>query len=147
MIRTQTCRPVLGWGIEVLWSRAAFAFLAMALVGAPLSRSTCAAATDPPPGRRTLVESTGEPPRVCASPNCATVIAVKQQDFYEPPPQFGPYRIVPQSRFQVQKRKEVWVVEVRRQDGTIQSVKLNYPALFRPGDRVVVEGDDIRAPE
>ncbi|HTO44372.1 MAG TPA: hypothetical protein VML56_09860 [Burkholderiales bacterium] len=72
---------------------------------------------------------------------------MKQQDFYESPPQFGPYRIVPQSRFQVQKRKEIWVVEVRRQDGTVQSIKLSYPALFQPGDRVIVDGDEIRAPE
>lgn len=75
------------------------------------------------------------------------MIAVKQLDLYESPPLFGPYQITPQSRFQVQKHREVWVVEVRRQDGTVESVKLNYPALFRPGDQVVVEGDQIRAPE
>jgi len=75
------------------------------------------------------------------------VIAVKQQDMYESPPLFGPYRITPQSRFQVQKTKEVWVVEVRRRDGTVQSVKLNYPALFQVGDWVLVEGDQLWAPE
>ena len=112
-----------------------------------LSRSTWAAEADSTSGRRTLAESTGDPPRTCNSPNCATVIAVKQQDFYESPPLFGPYRITPQSRFQVQKYKEVWVVEVRRRDGTVQAVKLNYPALFQPGDWVIVEGDEIRAPE
>src|SRR5215470_17048356 len=131
----------------LLSPRAVFAFVAAALVAA-LSSSACGADANPTPGRRTLAESTGDvPPRTCTLPNCATVIAVKQQDFYESPPLFGPYRITPQSRFQVQKHKEVWVVEIRRQDGTVQSIKLNYPALFQPGDRVVVEGDQIRAPE
>ena len=133
---------------SLLSSPTVFSLLVIALVGTGLSGSGDAGDADPPSGRRTLAESTaGDAPRACTSPNCATVIAVKQQDLYESPPLFGPYRIVPQSRFQVQKHKEVWVVEVRRQDGTVQSIKLNYPALFQPGDRVVVEGDQIRAPE
>ena len=132
---------------RVHWPRAAFPLLLVALMAAASSCSTCAAGADSTSGRRTLVESSGDPPRTCTSPNCAIVIAVKQQDFYESPPLFGPYRITPQSRFQVQKRKEVWVVQVRRRDGTVESVKLNYPALFQVGDWVIVEGDQVRAPE
>ena len=128
-------------------SPAAFGLLPIAMAVTGLPGSTCAGDPDPTTTRRTLAESTGDPPRTCTVPNCATVIAVKQQDFYESPPLFGPYRVVPQSRFQVQKYREVWVVEVRRRDGTVQSVKLNYPALFRPGDWVILEGDQIRAPE
>jgi hypothetical protein len=132
---------------RVRWSRAAFGLLPLALVAAAVSSPAWAEDANPTPERRTLAESTGDVPRTCTSPNCATVIAVKQADFYESPPLFGPYRITPQSRFQVQKHKEVWVVEVRRQDGTVQAVKLNYPALFQVGDWVLVEGDQIRAPE
>ena len=144
MIQT---RRILRRGIQVIGSLAAWAFLAIALVLTGLLNSTCAAGADPITTRRTLAESAGDPPRACTAPNCAMVIAVKQQDMYESPPLFGPYRITPQSRFQVQKTKEVWVVEVRRRDGTVQSVKLNYPALFQVGDWVLVEGDQLWAPE
>ena len=129
------------------WSCAGFALVAVALAETGSSSLAWAEETSPTPTRRTLAESTGDVPRTCTAPNCATVIAVKQADFYEPPPLFGPYRITPQSTFQVQKHKEVWVVEVRRRDGTVQVVKLNYPALFQVGDWVLVEGDEIRIPE
>jgi len=102
---------------------------------------------NPNTGRKTLVESAGDAPRVCTSPTCATVIAVKHLDLYEPPPLFGSARDpYPPSRFMVQQHKEFWVVEVRRQDGTVRSVRLTYPALFQVGDWVLIEGDQIRAP-
>jgi hypothetical protein len=47
----------------------------------------------------------------------------------------------------VQKHTEVWVIEVRRRDGTIQTIEQDYPAFFRAGDEVLVEGDRVRAPE
>jgi len=45
----------------------------------------------------------------------------------------------------VQQRKEVWIIEVRKRDGTVQAFLQSYPALFQVGDEVLVEGDRIRA--
>ena len=130
------------------WSRAAFALCPVALALTALSGLTSAEESHPMSGRETLAGSTGDAPRVCTSRNCATVIAVKRLDLYESPPLFGTARDpYPPARFLVQKHKEVWVIEVRRQDGTVESVRLNYPALFQVGDRVLLEGDLIRAPE
>jgi hypothetical protein len=113
-----------------------------------LSGSTWAEEGNPTSGRKTLAKSTGDVPRVCTSRSCSTVIAVKHLDFYQPPSPFGTARDpYPPARFLVQEHKEVWVVEVRRQDGTVQSVRLNYPALLQVGDWVLLEGDHIRAPE
>jgi hypothetical protein len=47
----------------------------------------------------------------------------------------------------VQKHTDIWVIEIRRRDGTIQSIEQTYPALFQVGDEVLVEGDRIRAPD
>ena len=35
----------------------------------------------------------------------------------------------------MQKHTELWMIEVRRRDGTIQSIEQNYPALFQEGTR------------
>ena len=130
------------------WSRAALALCLVALAVMALSGLTWAEESNPTSGRKTLAKSTGDVPRACTSRNCGTVIAVKHRDLYESPPRFGTARDpYPPARFLVQKRKEVWVIEVLRQDGTVQSVRLNYPALFQVGDRVLLEGDLIRAPE
>jgi hypothetical protein len=76
------------------------------------------------------------------------VTAVKHLNLYQSPPLFGTARDpYPPARFLVQEHKEVWVIEVRRQDGTVQSVRLNYPTLLQVGDQVLLEGDRIRAPE
>jgi hypothetical protein len=45
----------------------------------------------------------------------------------------------------VQQRKEVWIIEVRRRDGTVQAFRQSYPALFQVGDEVLVEGGRIQA--
>ena len=130
------------------WSRAAFALCSIALAATTLSGLTSAEEGNPTSGRKVLAKTTGDVPRVCTSRNCATVIAVKRLDLYESPPLFGTARDpYPPARFLVQKHKEVWVIEVRRQDGTLQSVRLNYPAFFEVGDRVLLEGNHIRAPE
>jgi hypothetical protein len=132
----------------VHWSRAAFALCSVAFAVTALSGSTSAEEGSSSSGRKTLANSTGDVPRVCTSRNCAVVIAVKRLDLYESPPPFGTARDpYPPARFLVQKHKEVWVIEVRREDGTVQSVRLNYPALLQVGDRVLLEGDHIRAPE
>jgi hypothetical protein len=132
----------------VRWSSAAFALCPVALAVTALSGLTSAEEGNLTPERKTLAESMGDVPRVCTSRNCATVIAVKHLGLYESPPLFGTARDpYPPARFLVQKHKEVWVIEVRRRDGTVQSVRLNYPALFQVGDRVLLERDHIRAPE
>ena len=114
--------------------------------------------------RKTLAESTGGLiPRACMQPNCATVLATRHGGLDESPPPtqvqgplsrqppFGPYNphVAPitQPSFLVQKHTELWLIEVRRRDGTIQSIEQNYPVLFQVGDEVLVEGDHVRAPE
>ena len=47
----------------------------------------------------------------------------------------------------VQRRRDIWVIEVRKRDGSTQVIEQDYPALFQVGDQVVVEGDRVRAPE
>lgn len=96
----------------------------------------------------------------CVLPNCATVLAVHHREPWEPSapisargisrnPPFGPYNPhlppITQPSSSVQQRKEVWIIEVRRRDGTVQAFRQNYPALFQVGDEVLVEGDRIRA--
>jgi hypothetical protein len=112
--------------------------------------------------RKALGESTGGPvQRVCMQANCATVLAIRHGGLDESPPPvqvqgplkrqppFGPYNPhvppITQPSFLVQKHTDIWVIEVRRRDGTIQSIEQNYPALFQVGDEVIVEGDHVRA--
>jgi hypothetical protein len=113
-------------------------------------------------GRRVLAESDGGAiPRTCAMPNCAVVLAVRYSEEYESGPVvqsrapltanplFGVFdpHVAPVLRqpFPVQRRKDVWVIEVRRLDGTVQVFRQSFPALFRPGDMLLVEGDRVRA--
>ncbi|HTS53778.1 MAG TPA: hypothetical protein VMH26_10930 [Burkholderiales bacterium] len=113
-------------------------------------------------GRRALAESTGgSDPRACMRANCATVLVIRHGGLDESPPPaqvqgplkrqppFGPYdpHVPPinQPSFLVQKHTDIWVIEVRRRDGTIQSIEQHYPALFQVGDQVLVEGDRVRA--
>jgi hypothetical protein len=114
--------------------------------------------------RKVLAESVGgSVPRACIQVNCGTVLAVRRGGLDESPPPtqvqgalsrqppFGRYdpHIAPvtQPSFLVQKHTDTWVIEVRRRDGTIQSIEQNYPALFQVGDEVLVEGDRVRAPD
>ena len=118
----------------------------------------------PAGSRRVLGESAGGPvPHPCTSPDCATVVAIRHGDLVESPlparvqgaiqrqPPFGAYDPhappIDQPSFLVQKRTDIWVIELRRRDGTIQSIEQNFPVLFQVGDEVVVEGDHIRAPD
>ena len=111
--------------------------------------------------RRVLAQFAGSPvQRTCVRPNCATVLAVRHGDRYESGPVAqvrGPLMSNPplgiynphvppvmQSAFPVQRRKDVWVVEVLRRDGTVQVIQQNYPALFQVGEEVLVEGDRVR---
>ena len=112
--------------------------------------------------RRGLAESTGgSVPRACTQANCAKVLAIRHGGLDESPPPaevhgslsrqppFGAYHPqvppVAQPSFLVQKHTDIWVIEVRRRDGMIQSIEQDYPALFQVGDDVLVEGDRIRA--
>lgn len=42
------------------------------------------------------------------------------------------------------KRTDLWRIVVRFDDGAERTLQLDYPPLFQPGDRVRVEGDQIR---
>ena len=114
--------------------------------------------------RRALAESADSSvPRACVQANCATVLAIRHGGSDESPPPtqvqgalsrqppFGPYSPhvppISQPSFMVQKHTELWVIEVRRRDGTIQWIEQSYPALFQVGDEVLVDGDRVRAPD
>ena len=117
-----------------------------------------------PAGQRKLLgkmtESAAQHP--CTLSNCATVVAVHHREPWEPSapinahgisrnPPSGPYNphlpIITQPSSSVQQRKEVWIVEVRRRDGTMQTFRQSYPALVQVGDEVLVEGDRVRVPD
>jgi len=128
----------------------------ISFVVAAIASSTCADDADSPGQRQALGEATGAVPRVCTLPNCAKVLAVKhsepeQSNRPKRIPPFGPYnpKIPPitQPTFLAQKHKDVWIIKVRKRDGTVQSIEQNYPALFEVGDWVLVEGDHVRAPD
>jgi len=101
--------------------------------------------------------------RVCTFANCATVLSVRQPDTFEHAPSipvqgplrrnpaFGPYNPhvppINQPSFMVQRRVDIWLIEVQRRDGTVEVIRQRYPALFQVGEEVLVEGDHIRAPE
>ncbi len=104
----------------------------------------------------------GAPHHPCTLPNCATVVAVHHKAPWEPSapisahgisrnPPFGPYNphlpLITQPSSSVQQRKEVWIIEVRRRDGTVQTFRQSYPALLQVGDEVLVEGDRVRVPD
>jgi hypothetical protein len=55
--------------------------------------------------------------------------------------------VITQPSSSVQQRKEVWIVEVRRRDGTVQEFRQSYPALFQVGEEVLIQGDRIRVPD
>ena len=104
-----------------------------------------------------MTEGTARHP--CTLSNCATVVAVRHQAPWEPStpvnahgisrnPGLGPFNprlpTITQPSSNVQQRKEVWIIEVRRRDGSVQTFRQNYPALVQVGDEVLVEGDRLR---
>jgi hypothetical protein len=134
-----------------------------AVVGAASVAAAHADDAAPAGQRRLLGQSTDEAlRRPCTQPNCATVVAVYHLEPWEPSPPiitrgftrnppFGAYNPhappITQPSSVVQRRKEVWVVEVRGRDGNVQKIEQNYPALFQVGDEVLVEGGRVRAPD
>ena len=95
----------------------------------------------------------------CGQANCATVLTVYHRDPWEPSapftahglsrnPPFGATNpnvpLVTQPSSTVQRRRDVWVIEVCRRDGTIQVIEQSYPALLQPGDEVQIDGDRVR---
>ena len=135
--------------------------LIAAIAGAALTGATRADDDAPARQRRILDKMTeGAAQHPCMLPNCATVVAVHHRERWEPSgpisapgisrnPPFGPYdpllpRIT-QPSSSVQQRKEVWIIEVRRRDGTVEVFRQGYPALFQVGEEVLVEGDRIQA--
>jgi len=138
------------------------AFLLIVCVTQTYTHSTCADEVSVTSVRRTLAESSGEvPPHSCLLPTCATVLSVRHADINESPPPiavqgplkknppFGPYdpHVPPiaQPSAEVQKHKDIWVIEILLRDGTVRAIEQNYPALFQVGDWVVVDGERIRA--
>jgi len=134
--------------------------LIAAIAGAALTQAARAEDAAPARQRRILGTVTeGAARHPCVLPNCATVLAVHHREPWEPStpisahgishnPPFGPYHpqlpLITQPSSSVQQRKEVWIVEVRRRDGSVQAFRQSYPALFRVGDVVLVQGDRIR---
>ena len=135
----------------------------VAVIGAALVAAARADDGGPAGQRRLLGQSTeGAVRRPCVQPNCATVVAVYHREPWEPSapisahglsrnPPFGPYNPhvppITQPSSAVQRRKDVWVIQVRRRDGSVQQIEQNYPALFQVGDEVLVEGDRVRVPD
>jgi len=125
--------------------------LIAAFAGAALTEAACADDAAPATQRRLLGEVTdGAVQHPCVLPNCATILAVHHRESWEasgPLSRRAISRLPPvtQPSFNVQQRKEVWIIEVRKRDGTVQAFLQNYPALFQVGDEVLVEGDQIRA--
>lgn len=138
--------------------------LAAAIVIALAANAGAADDAAPIVRREVLAESVGDPvQRLCVQPNCAIVLAIRHADTYESGPVVqvrGPLMSNPplgvynphvapimQSAFPVQRRKDVWIIEVRRRDGTVQAIQRSFPALFQVGEEVLVEGDRIRVPD
>ena len=95
----------------------------------------------------------------CREINCATVLAVYHRAPWEPSapftghglsrnPPFGASNphvpLVTQPSSTVQRRKDIWIIEVCRRDGRVQAVEQSYPALLQRGDEVLIEGDHVR---
>ena len=138
--------------------------LLAAITATGLSRATHADDPATTTQRRILGRATENavPPRSCVLPNCGTVLAVHHRAPWEPStpvaahgisrtPGVGPFNpnlpVITQPSSSVQQRKEVWIVEVRRRDGTVQEFRQSYPALFQVGEEVLIQGDRIRVPD
>ncbi len=133
--------------------------LIAAIAGAVLIGAARADDAAPAGQRRILGKVTeGAAQHPCDLSNCATVVAVHHRGSWEPSapisargrnPPFGPYDPhlppITQPSSSVQQRKEVWIIEVRRRDGTVEAFRQSYPALFQVGDEVLVEGNRIQA--
>src|SRR5574342_472694 len=121
--------------------------LIAAIAGAALIGAARADDAAPTTQRRILGKMTeGAAQHPCVLPNCATVLAVQHREPWEPSapisargisrnPPLGPYNPhlppITQPSSSVQQRKEVWIIEVRRRDGTVQTFRQSYPALFQ----------------
>ncbi len=115
----------------------------------------------PPSQRRPLASWSDSMVRHCELSNCATIVTIRHLGINEAPPSipvqgsirrqppFGPYdpRVPPvnQPSFLVQRHAEVWEIEVRRRDGSVQWIRQSYPVLFVVGDEVLVEAGGVRA--
>jgi hypothetical protein len=119
------------------------------------------AAGDP---RKVLAESQeASIPRSCTLANCATVLSIRHGDMveYGPTmpvhgslkrnPPFGGFdpHVAPvtQPGFMVQRQSDLWLIEVERRDGTIETIRQNHPVFFHAGDEVLVERGSVRVPD
>ena len=110
-----------------------------------------------------LAEDSGPmPDPSCYMVACATVLAIRHEQDWEPaPPASGPGLYVGAADFQTVdpddptspildeedtevKASELWDIEVSMKDGSVRHFEQDFPPLFHAGDRVVVEGDQLR---
>jgi hypothetical protein len=118
-----------------------------------------------------LDESHGPvPSQPCAMPNCAIVIAIRHHLGVEPvasedgpgvyfqqevdtdldptPPLELPLapQITPPlvQSTTLEKETQLWQIELRMQDGSVQTVQQDFEPLFPVGTQVVVDGDQVR---
>jgi hypothetical protein len=126
--------------------------------------STAAAGADP--GPRLLAEDSGPAPAAsCTEYDCATVLSIRrthalepvdaesdpglyfgveEDELLDPDDPYDPYDPVLSSESAVEKASDLWYIEVATNDGDTQTFRQDFPPLFHPGDRVVVEGDRLR---
>ena len=120
-------------------------------------------ATTSAPRKELAKSSDDSVERACTLPNCATILSIRHPNGYEPPPTiavqgniqrnppFGGYKPhvppINQPSAVVQKKVDIWLIEVQRRDGSVVVIRQRYPVLFKVGDEVLVERDHVRAPE
>jgi hypothetical protein len=110
-----------------------------------------------------LAEDSGPVPGPsCYMVACATVLTIRHEQDWEPaPPASGPGFYVGEADIQTLdpddptspivdeedtevKASELWDIEVSMQDGSVRHFEQDFPPLFHAGDRVVVEGEQLR---
>ena len=139
---------------DVKTSVAAAVFMAQLAAGA-------FAQTSPTATRQTLAEVKDGPHATCSFDRCATIVSMQplfaMRSFNSVPtqgairsqPPFGAYDPhmppIAQSAFHVQRKEEVWVIAVRRRDGTVEWIRQPPPVLFQVGDEVLVEAGHLRS--
>ena len=122
----------------------------------------CAVACDAAADELLAEESGPGPAPSCYMVACATVLTIRHEQDWEPaPPADGPGFYVGEDDIQTLdpddptspildeedtevKATELWDVEVSMKDGSVRHFEQDFPPLFHAGDRVVVDGDQLR---
>lgn len=122
----------------------------------------CAITGDVAAGELLAEDSGPGPTPSCYMVACATVLTIRHEQDWEPaPPADGPGFYVGEDDIETLdpddptspildeedtevKAAELWDVEVSMQDGSVRHFEQDFPPLFHAGDRVVVDGDQLR---